>query len=138
MDTAKQAFNKTLPELYAEFDAAGIAANNAASRLKIAKKALLDYFKNDAEALYKQKPEPFGVVNIESQGYKFTIDTPKKVEWDQEELAKLYEDGPFQYIEVAYNVKETVYKELGDNVKKVFQAARTVKPGSPTLKVEVL
>jgi len=137
MNTAEQAFNKNLSELYNELQEAEAASKHAANRLKYAKKAVLDYFKDEADVLYRQKPEPFGVVNITAGNYKFTIDTPKKVEWDQNELAKLYLDGFFD-IEVEYNIKESVYKEMTDNLKKYFQKARTVKPGSQTLKVEVL
>lgn len=98
------------------------------------KTLLAQSYSTQLVAQYKLKPEPFGVVSFLEGDYKVSFTTPKKVEYDQEGLAKLAKLGA--PVDVEYSVKETVYKSLDDAGKEAFMPYRTVKPGSVSIKIE--
>jgi len=85
-----------------------------------------------------KKDEPYGVVHIEG----LEIIVPKKVMWDQDKLATLYQnilisnEDPKDYIDLTYKVAESKYKAWPESVRCNFTGARSVEPGSPTVKIE--
>jgi hypothetical protein len=127
---------KTASELYGDLEAAINALEQAKANKKAVEAELMALFNSRLESAYKQKDEPFGTVNFEEDGLKVTFNTPKKVEWNQEKLKALYEEGA--PVEVEFNVKEVVYKSFDKDTQKYFTPARTVSPGSVTVKVEEL
>lgn len=84
----------------------------------------------------------YGVVHLSLDGYKITETIPKKVEWDQVKLTALYDriaaagDNPRSYMKMELKVGEKEYEKFDDPIKAVFQEARTVKPGTPSVKFE--
>lgn len=84
----------------------------------------------------------FGTVNLLFEGFKIVETIPKKVEWDQEKLAELFDlitaagDNPRAYMKMKLEVGERQYDSFAVEVKQIFTEARTVKPGKPTLKFE--
>lgn len=113
----------------------------AKRNIEQAKEELLSRRKNEINALLAEKDEPFGDVNIVVGNYEVKVGTPKKVEWEQDKLADKYReiaasgDNPAMYIEAKYNVSETAYKKFPQEVRDFFQDARTVKPGTQTIKI---
>lgn len=83
-----------------------------------------------------------GTVRLDDGDFIVVADLPKRVDWDQEQLAALVEriraagDDPGQYVDVIYKVPERKYAAWPDNIRAVFEAARTVRTGA--LKVELL
>ena len=122
--------------LAAEADEASIK-----TAIKKLKNELLSRNADIIKSMYAKKPEPFGIVNLAIGGKTIKIDTPKKVEWEQNQLEKLWNqissDGadPKQYIKVEYKVSESLYKTWGDNIKSYFAPARTVKSGNPSIEI---
>ena len=98
------------------------------------KTRLLGAFQSQLAAAYKEKSEPFGVVNFKDGDYKISFTTPKKVKWDQKGLELLYQDGA--PVDVEYSVKEAVFKDLNDTGKALLMPHRTVEPGSVAIKIE--
>jgi hypothetical protein len=98
------------------------------------KELIYENYRQKLELSYKEKDEPFGVVNFQEEGFKISFTTLKKVEWNQDGLKKLYNEGA--PVEVEYNVKESVFKAQDAEGKDAFMAYRTVKPGTVTIKVE--
>lgn len=98
------------------------------------KDMIYENFKDEIAAAYKQKEDPFGVVNFPMDGYKLSFTTPKKVEWNQDGLKKLYEAGA--PVDVEYSVKEVIFKAQDADGKDAFMPFRTVKPGAVSIKVE--
>lgn len=88
------------------------------------------------------KEKGFGSVSVDAGEYKLTFNTPKKVEWDQEKLAEIYEkiragnDNPEDYIEISYNVPESRFKAWPAVIVEEFLPARTVKEGATSIKIE--
>lgn len=122
-----------------------LAAEADENAAKIAKKKLSNELINRTQAvisaLYKAKPEPYGIVNLDFGGKAIKVETVKVVEWDQSQLEKLWgqilSDGadPKQYIKAEYGVSETAYKSWGDNIRAFFDPARTVKARNPSIKI---
>lgn len=84
----------------------------------------------------------FGAVNIALDGYEVTSTIPKKVEWDQTKLGALFEaimtagDRPSNYMRIELKVAEKEYEKFVPEVKAMFADCRTVKPGTPSVKIE--
>lgn len=98
------------------------------------KELIYENYKQKLVDSYKEKGEPFGVVNFKEEQFKISFDTPKKVKYDQAGLKNLYELGA--PVEVEYSIKETVFKDLDKEGKDVIMPFRTVEPGKVAIKVE--
>jgi len=83
-----------------------------------------------------------GSTTVIFEGQKVTVVHPVTVKWDQTILRQLTDrikaggDDPENYIDLKFNVKETIYKTWPDKVKELFIPARTVTPGKPRLEVK--
>jgi hypothetical protein len=82
-----------------------------------------------------------GVVHLEEDGFKISCDVVKKVEWDQQKLAKIAADimtsgGSLDdYVEIHYNVSERNYNSWSESLRNIFNPARTVKLGKASYKL---
>jgi hypothetical protein len=80
-------------------------------------------------------------VRVSDGGYDIVIDTPKKVEWSQDQLAaarsKIIDSGDDadEYVKVALSVDERAFTAWPSHIRAVFEPARTVKPGTRTVKL---
>ena len=78
-----------------------------------------------------------GVVHITDGSVQVTADLPKKVEWDQAQLAGIAQrisasgEDPSEFIELSYRVSETKYAAWPESIRSAFTAARTLKTGKP-------
>jgi hypothetical protein len=110
--------------------------------IKAAKLELLERREKEIQALLKAKDEPFGDVSIVVGNHKVKVNVPKKVTWDQGQLAAKHAEivssgsDPLVYMAVEYSVSETAFKAWPDDVRDYFKAARTVTPGNPSVKIE--
>lgn len=79
-----------------------------------------------------------GTVRFDDGGITVVADLPKKVEWDQEQLAATVEriraagDDPTEYVDLAFKVPERKYGAWPGHIRTAFEPARTVKAGKPT------
>lgn len=82
-----------------------------------------------------------GTVRFDDGEVTVTADLPKKVDWDQTELASLVaairaEDGdPAEYVDTLYRVPERKYAAWPRHIRTAFERARTVRPGKPVYKL---
>lgn len=110
-----------------------------------AKRAITAYvetsYAGDITAAYSDQGKDFGTVRVSDGGYDIVIDTPKKTEWDQAKLADLRSriqfsgEDPGDYVKVTYSVDERAYSAWPTKIRESFEPARTVKPGSRTVKL---
>lgn len=141
-DVTNKYDNQALPELVATIENIEAKEKELKAEKTGIKNEIMRRYQSETENLLKDKKEPFGVVNVVDEGYKLKIDTPKEVEWDQSELAKVAKqisdagEDPTEYIKIEYSVSETKYKSWPQVIKDQFIRARTVKPGKTTLKIE--
>ena len=100
----------------------------------------LDFEINDivstkAKIARKEKRKDFGVIDLFIDGVTIKHDIPKSVNWDQEQLAGVYEqiheggDNPAEYIKIEYKVEEKKFQAWPEKIKAIFKPARTEKPG---------
>lgn len=84
----------------------------------------------------------FGKTRIEQDDHEVEIDRPKRVEWNDEQLAKVEEQleqigwDPFDFITIKRSVSEATYKALPTPMRPAFEAARTEKPGKPKFTIK--
>ncbi|NQV79964.1 MAG: hypothetical protein HQ495_05375 [Alphaproteobacteria bacterium] len=83
-----------------------------------------------------------GTVRFQDGNVIVVTDLAKRVDWDQAKLAELVariaasEDDPAQYVDTVYRVSERKYGAWPAAIRKDFEPARTVRPGS--LKVDLV
>ena len=82
-----------------------------------------------------------GTVRFDDGDFTVVADLPKRVEWNQEQLAAMVErigaagDEPAEYVDIAFKVPERKYAAWPEAIRQGFEPARTVKTGA--LKVEI-
>jgi len=126
--------NETYQTLIAELEFSTAKKNEFAEAEKRAKDKLLAFVNEELQAELAKKDEPFGVVTLGD--VKFTV--AKKVEWDQEQLANLYKEigeTANEYMDTVYKVREAAFKNWPSSIQNAFIPARTIQPGSVSIKV---
>jgi hypothetical protein len=79
-----------------------------------------------------------GIIHLEDDGFKISCDVVKKVEWDQEALAKVAErivlGGGIvsNYMQTCYKISERDYKNWPAGIQTLFVQARSIRLGNPT------
>lgn len=127
-----------LEEIEATLQKAETMEEEAKRIKKEALAKLSAYYKGAIDIAYKIKGDIYGVTRLDCDNHPFSleVDTPKKVSWDGKTLEmigeSLAENGhnPINFIDVSYNVPENRYKEWSEPMKKLFDEARTVTPGT--------
>lgn len=83
-----------------------------------------------------------GTVRIEDDGVIVIAELPKKVTWDQDQLAAMAEriaaagDDPTEYLEITYRVPERRFGAWPEAIRESFAAARTETTGKPVFRLE--
>lgn len=78
-----------------------------------------------------------GTVRFDDGPVTVIADLPKRVEWDQRQLAALVEriraggEDPTEYVELAFKVPERKYAAWPAHIRSAFEPARTMKTGKP-------
>jgi len=85
-----------------------------------------------------------GVVNFDDDQVRITADLPKKIEWDQKQLADIARriaasgDDRSQYVDITYRISETKFNAWPDSLKSAFVPARTLRTGKPGFRLALL
>lgn len=104
--------------------------------------AIAHRYGDRAALVRNQNQKPTGIVRFDDGPFVVIADLPKKPEWDQEKLdtivRKISESGEnaLDYVEISYRVPESRYNAWPATIQKFFEAARTLKVGKPTFKLE--
>ena len=83
-----------------------------------------------------------GTIRFDDGDFTIVADLPKRVDWDQDQLAAMVariraaKDDPAQYVDIAFKVPERKYAAWPDAIRTGFEPARTVRTG--TLKIEIV
>ena len=84
-----------------------------------------------------------GTVRFSDGDVTIVADLPKKVDWDQRQLAALVEriraggENPAEYVSVEFTVSERAYGAWPDSIRQAFAPARTVRTGKPAFRLLV-
>lgn len=106
--------------------------------------ALEQRFAEQAQAARLANGRDFGVCHLNDGELRVSVDLPKKVAWDQTQLAAIAArivaagDRVQDYIDVDYSVSESRFNNWPPALKEQFAAARTVKPGKPSYRLALL
>ena len=90
----------------------------------------------------KDQVKEQGSTTVNQDGYKITVTIPMRTTWDEKKLKEISQtiqshgDDPEQYIQFKPQVSESVYKSWPEQIKKVFEPARTIKPGKRKIEVK--
>ena len=91
---------------------------------------------------FSKKDYGCGTVNFETDNLKIKVVVRKTVKWDEgklkviENLIKEGGQDPENFIKYKRSVLEGSYKDFTDEIKKVFEPARSVEPSKPTTTIE--
>lgn len=105
-------------------------------------KARLDELDEQIFNQVKDRVKPQGSTTIKENGFKITVNIPMRTTWDGDKLRSIADsiwqhgDDPDQYITFKPSVSEKAYKAWPEAIRKVFEPARTIKPGKRSIKVE--
>jgi hypothetical protein len=103
--------------------------------------ALLQKYGERARTARAETGKDFGVVRFVDGEITVLADLPKKIEWDQHELAELVErikaegEDPRDYVEVSLKVAERKYAAWPNHIAKLFEPARSVRPARQTFQL---
>lgn len=84
-----------------------------------------------------------GTVRFDDGAVTVIADLPKRVDWDQAQLAGLVErisaagDDPAEYVDVSFKVPERKYAAWPESIRQNFEPARTVRTGALKVKLEL-
>ena len=84
-----------------------------------------------------------GTVRLVEDGVIVVADLPKRVEWDQAQLAAVVEriraegDDPTEYLDIAFKVPERKFTAWPAAIRAAFEDARTVRTGKPVFKLSL-
>lgn len=124
-----------LAGLQQETDAALRKVKSAIARLD---DALLVKYAERAKAARIDADKDFGITRFCDGEVTIVADLPKRVEWDQNDLAELVErikaegEDPRDYVEVSLKVSEGKYASWPRHIRSLFEPSRTVRPGKET------
>lgn len=98
-------------------------------------------FGERATAIRQESGKDFGLIRFQDGDVDIAMDVPKRPSWDQGKLARIVQtiresgDDPAQYVETSFDVSERKYTAWPENIRRVFEPARTVKPGKASFKL---
>ena len=98
-------------------------------------------FGDRAASIRQETGKDFGLIRFQDGDVEVAMDLPKRPSWDQGKLAGIVQtireagDDPGQYVETSLDVSERKYTAWPDNIRRVFEPARTVKAGKPSFKL---
>ena len=104
--------------------------------------AIAQRYGTAAAARRAEQGKTAGTVRIEDEGIVVVADLPKKVSWDQAQLAAMVarirdaNDDPAEYLEIVYRVSERRYGAWPEAIRKGFDTARTETTGKPVFRLE--
>jgi hypothetical protein len=125
--------------LHGEAEAAVKSAKMVLDRLDA---ALALRYADPAQALRREQGKDTGVVRFEDGPVTIMADLPKRVDWDQKQLASLLNriresgEDPAEYIDITIKVPERKYAAWPSHIRAAFEPARTVKTGKPAFRLE--
>jgi hypothetical protein len=120
------------------------AALQAAKHLKDWLEAAIALrYADRATALRHAEGKDTGTVRFDDGPVAVVADIPKKVDWDQAQLARLVEriraggENPADYVDIAYRAPERKYSAWPAPIREAFAAARTVRTGKASYRLAI-
>ena len=106
--------------------------------------ALDQRYAAQAQAARLANGRDFGVCHLNDGELRISVDLPKKVTWDQAQLAATAAriasagDKVSDYIDTDYSIPENRFNNWPPALRDQFAPARTVKPGKPSYRLALV
>jgi len=103
---------------------------------------LQNLIKDDVQDQLSKNDYGCGTAHIYKGKYDIEVVINKKVEYDQEFLAGIYDniqqsgENPTDYMKVTYGVEENKFKSWPERIKNAFISGRTVTPQKAKIKIK--
>lgn len=103
--------------------------------------ALDQRYGEQAAAARQANGRDFGTCHVNDGPLRITVDLPKRVAWDQAQLADIAQriaaagDKVSEYIDTEYSIPEGRFNNWPAPLKETFVKARTVKPGKASYRI---
>ena len=100
-------------------------------------------FGEQARTARRDAGKDTGTVRLVEDGVIVIADLPKRVEWNQAQLAVLVEriraagNDPAEYVDTAFKVPERKYTAWPSAIRTAFEDARTVRTGKPVFRLSL-
>ncbi len=106
--------------------------------------ALEQRYGAEARVTLLKSGRDFGVTHLSDGPLRVTYELPKRVSWNQAQLAEIAErigaagERVQDYIDVELSVSESRFNNWPPALKEQFAAARTVKPGKASFRLALV
>lgn len=106
--------------------------------------ALEQRYGEQGRATLRDSGRDFGVTHLSDGPLRVTYELPKRVSWDQPQLAAIAErivaagERVQDYMDIELSVSESRFNNWPPALKEQFAAARTVKPGKPSFRLALV
>lgn len=133
--------SEELPAAYGRLHAASEQLKDALAKFQA---ALEQRYSEQARAARLEAGKDFGVIHLSDGPVRVTVDQPKRVTWDQQQLAAIASriaaagENVSDYIDIEYSVSESRFGSWPPALRAQFEAARTVKPGKPSFRLALI
>jgi len=103
--------------------------------------AIAQRYADRAQSLRRDAGKDTGTIRFDNGPVTVVADLPKKVDWDQIQLAALAEriraegDDPTEYVDIAFRVPERKFTAWPGHIRSAFEGARTVRVGKPSFRL---
>lgn len=83
----------------------------------------------------------FGVVHLDDEGVRVTVDSPKRVSWNQALLTEIAHriatsgERVEDYLDIEFSIPDARFTNWPPVLREQFEAARTVKPGKTSFRL---
>lgn len=106
--------------------------------------ALEQCYGEQARAALRDTGRDFGTTHVSDGPISIKCELPKRVSWDQAQLADIAAriaasgDNVADYIDTAYSISESRFNAWPPALKEQFTATRTVKPGKASYRLALV
>ena len=88
--------------------------------------------------------QDFGEIEFEGDDVRVIADLPREITWDQNKLSAIAEcikaqgEDPAEFLDIQYHVPEERFDYWPETIQRAFEAAFTIKAGSPSYRLVAL
>ena len=106
--------------------------------------ALEQRYAEQAQQARLASGKDFGVVHLDDGSIRITVDSPKRVSWNQPQLAETARriaasgERVEDYLDIEFSIPETRFSNWPPVLREQFEAARTTKPGKTSFRLALL
>ena len=105
--------------------------------------ALTQCYGDQVATARREAGKDFGVIHVQDGPLRVSVDHPKRVRWDQTQLATIAQriaasgEPVDEYLDIAFAVSEARFNNWPSALREQFAPARTVQSCKPTFRLTI-